>query len=196
MEETILKDLERIEKTLYCSDWETEGLQRELVAKYRSKIDHIASDLDQGFCDFSHSGNDRLPDYTSNLIGIKGKLEVLLAQIKDEKNRPKEQPFPQISLVNTNSSDNHASNTLSNTNTIHVELLFKNAKDTIENDTSLGDAEIDEIMQKINELEALHSSNENKRSKWSKSKETLKWVIDKGAKVAEVVLPLITAIIG
>lgn len=196
MEEVILRDIERINKSLYSVL--AEDLQRELIAKYRGEINHIEHDLDYG--DFDENDKPIPPDYSSNLINIKAKLEVLLAKIRDEKAKPKEQPVSPVSVVttnnNTSSSNNQSTNTFSNNNTIDVKVLFEDARRKIEDNDSLTDTEIEEIIQRISELEELHSSDENKRSKWTKSKEILKWVIDKGATVASEVLPLITEIIG
>lgn len=206
MEETILKDIRRIENKDY---YRAEDLQTELVAKYRGEILHIDEDLDQGYVGFSSSAYDVEPNYLSNLINIKAKLEVLLAKMRDEKNKPQTQPVSPIKLdlVNNNNSnsnsDNHSTNssdnnnTLSNTNnnTVDVKLLFEDAKNKIEDDTSLGEEELQEILAKINELEELHDSDERPRNKWNKSKEVMTWVLTKGAKVASIVLPLITEVI-
>ncbi|HBF5906853.1 hypothetical protein [Clostridioides difficile] len=198
MEETILKDIRRIQegvRSLSCA----ERLQNELVAKYRGEIDHIDKDLDHGYVDFYGNGNDIQPDYMGNLNNIKGKLEVLLAKTKDEKSRPKDQPTPLVNVTNTSSSDNHSNNTnnLSNTNsnTVDIKLLFVNARKNIEDDTSLNDVEYEEILNRINELEEIHNSDESTRSKWGKSKQVMSWLLEKGPKIASTFLPLIQEVI-
>lgn len=202
MEETILNDIGRIKESLATSSF-AEGLQKELVAKYRAYIPDIEQDLDSGFVDFTWSGKNGEPDFRSNFINLKAKLEMLLVKIKDENSRSKEKSSPLVHVTNTNSSDNHSTNssdnnnTLSNTNnnTVDVKVLFEDARNKIEDDTSLGEEELQEILGKINELEELHDSDERPRSKWNKSKEVMTWVLTKGAKVASIVLPLITEVI-
>lgn len=203
MEENLLKDLKRIEVVICGTDRiSSEELQIELVAKYRGEIDHIESDLDDGFVDINGNVNDRKPDYIRNLKTIRGKLQILLAKIKDEKKKPRVQlsssPLISNTTYNNSSSDNNANNTLSNantnenSNTINVELLFEEAKKQIEDNDSLSEEDISEILGKIEDLESLCKSDEKPRTKWSKAKEIMTWLFDKGAKVATIVLPLIT----
>lgn len=193
MEETILKDIRRIEQT--STDYEASILQKELIAKYRGEIDHIEHDLDYGDYDMEYGGYDRSPYYTENIVHIKGKLEVLLAKIRDEKNKPQTQPYIVNTNTNTNSSDNYNNLSNTNNNTIDIKVLFEDARNKIEDDTSLSDAEVEEILDKINELEELHKSDERPRGKWAKSKEVMTWLYDKGAKVASTILPLIIKVI-
>lgn len=195
MEEIILKDILRVEDVGSNID-NAKILQKELVAKYRNEIPNIVKDLDRGYPALN-GDTGRSPNYRQNLINIKAKLELLLVKIRDEKNKPQIQPVSPISLVNNNNnhSDNHLSNTNNNSNTVDVKVLFEDARNKIEDDTSLGEEELQEILGKINELEELHDSDERPRDKWNKSKEVMTWVLSKGAKVASVVLPLITEII-
>ena len=102
-----------------------------------------------------------------------------------------------VNNTNTSSSDNHSTNTNNNTNTTTVDLkaMFEEARKTIDDDESLNDNEVSEIIERINQLEELASSDENKRSKWNKCKEVMTWLFEKGAKVAGTILPLIIEII-
>lgn len=207
MEESILKDIQKIEETLKLTFhiYQAENLQKELVAKYRGDIDHIEEDIDPGYTDFSGSGGDILPDYKSNLNNIKAKLDWYLAKIKDDKKQPKEQQVPPFNIVTNNNNHNHSdnnssnnnnlSNTNNNSNTVDVKLLFEDAREKIESDPSLGDKELKEILNKITELEKLYNSDEKPREKWEKSKGVMTWLFTKGPKVASTILPLITAII-
>lgn len=201
MEETILKDIERIIDIISTSsnnDEVTRTLQKELVAKYRNEIANIDKDLDKGVIAFN-GGSGRVPNYVLNLNNIKAKLEILLAKLRDERSRPKEQYAPVVNVTNTNSSDNHSNNNnnLSNTNnnTVDVKLLFEDARKNIEDDTSLSDTEVEEILNRINELEEVHNSEESPRSKWSKSKQVMSWLLEKGPKIASTLLPLIAEVI-
>ena len=189
MEQMILGDIQKIDSIDTIHD--AKVYQKLLVSKYRNEIPNIDKDLDKGYPALN-GGTGIQADYMQNLQNLKGKLEMFLAKIQDEKNKPKEKSVSPVSIVNTNSSDNHANNTLSNTNTVNIELLFEEAKKQIEDNDSLSDEDITEILNKIEELEDLCKSDEKPRNKWSKAKETMTWLFDKGAKVAEVVLPLIT----
>ena len=199
MEEIILKDILRIEGVGSNID-NAKILQKELVAKYRNEIPNIVKDLDRGYPALN-GDTGRCPNYMQNLTNIKAKLELLLVKIRDEKNKPQIQPVSPISFVNNNNnhsdnhSNNHISNTNNNSNTVDVKVLFEDARNKIEDDTSLGEEELQEILGKINELEELHNSDERPRSKWNKSKEVMTWVLSKGSKIASVVLPLITEVI-
>ncbi|GAA0866628.1 hypothetical protein [Paraclostridium tenue] len=212
MEESILKDIKRIDEKLNSTCYhfyEAENLQKELVAKYRGDIDHIEKDLDYEDIAFDMYGNrfETPADYRSNLNNIKAKLEWHLAKLRDEKKQPKEQPVPNVSFVtnnnNHNHSDNHSSNTNSNnlsnnnnnSNTVDVKLLFEEARNVIEDDISLGEEELQEILAKINELEQLNNSDEKPREKWEKAKGAMTWLFTKGPKVATTILPLITEVI-
>ena len=59
----------------------------------------------------------------------------------------------------------------------------------------MSDAEVGEILNRINELEELHNSEESPRSKWGKSKQVMSWLLEKGPKIASTFLPLIQEVI-
>ena len=60
--------------------------------------------------------------------------------------------------------------------------------------SSLSENEIEEIQSKINALEEIVNSKESKSKKWSKAKDIIKWVADKGVDVGIALLPLILKI--
>ena len=119
MEEILKQDLELIDDIInFGNVTRAEILQIELVAKYRGEIEHIESDFDEGFIDINGNGHDRKPDYIRNLVTIRGKLQVLLAKIKDEKEKIKVKSSSKSIIsnttYNTNSNDNYKDTTLSN----------------------------------------------------------------------------------
>lgn len=211
MEEIIKQDINKIIKSLELGQNNSatnriaEDLQEELLTRYKSEIPHIDSDLSYYLPDLNGHGHDIYPDYISNLKKIKVRLEMFLVKIKEDKPIKKEEQSSgqTLNIYATSSSDNHSTNssdnnnTLSNTNnnTVDVKLLFEDARNKIEENASLGEEELQEILGKINELEELHDSDDKPRSKWNKSKEVMTWVLTKGAKVASIVLPLITEVI-
>ena len=72
-----------------------------------------------------------------------------------------------------------------------INISFEDTKRKIENMTSLTDSEIDEIHNKIDELEKIIISSERKTKKWDQAKDIIKWVADKGIDVGSTLLPLI-----
>lgn len=80
--------------------------------------------------------------------------------------------------------------TNTNENSVKVES-FAEVKNKIENMSSLPDYEIEDILEKIIELENISNSNDRKSKKWEKAKDIIKWVADKGVDVGIALLPLI-----
>ena len=78
-----------------------------------------------------------------------------------------------------------------NQNIMKVNLTFKELKEKVENITSLKDEEIDEILNKIDEIERILNSSERKNKKWEKVKEIITWLLDKGVDVAIQLIPSI-----
>jgi len=81
-----------------------------------------------------------------------------------------------------------------NENHNNVTVTFEAVREAVDNMTSLPDEEIQEVKKKIDELEAIVKSNDNKSKKWSKAKDIIKWIADKGADVGIALLPLILQI--
>lgn len=60
--------------------------------------------------------------------------------------------------------------------------------------SALPDAEIREILSRIDELEAIVKSSERRSKKWENAKEIIKWIADKGVDVGIALLPLLLQI--
>ena len=73
-------------------------------------------------------------------------------------------------------------------------MSFNMARETINSMTALTNEEIEEIQKRINELEEIVSSKDSKSKKWSKVKEIIKWIADKGVDVGIALLPLVLKI--
>lgn len=54
---------------------------------------------------------------------------------------------------------------INNNNVMEVNLTFEQLKDRVENITSVNDNEIDEILDRINEIEEICKSNDRKTKK-------------------------------
>ena len=75
--------------------------------------------------------------------------------------------------------------------TIDLVLSFNNAKDMISDLTTLTDEQVNELHEKINELESIAESDDKKREKWKRAAPLFQYMIDKGIDVAKIVFPLI-----
>ena len=76
-------------------------------------------------------------------------------------------------------------------NTVNISVSFQEARQKIEDMTALSQAQTDEILEKIDELERIQAENSSRKSKWEKVKPILSFVLDKGADVAVAILTLI-----
>lgn len=125
-------------------------------------------------------------DFRPELAAIKTKLETLLAagfKFELPQNEVKNAPFVNVQL------DNH------NEVNITVNVTFNEVRNQIQNMSELSDDQAHEIMVKIDELEKIIDSGEKKTTKWSRAKEILKWVADKGVDVGIALLPLFLKIV-
>lgn len=100
----------------------------------------------------------------------------------------KDNDKPMISINVDTSNKNTISNNISNTIAIKS---YKEVRDEIENNTYLDDKSKEELLEKLNEVEELENSKENKSKKWDIGKKILGFILDKGADVAISYIPLI-----
>lgn len=92
------------------------------------------------------------------------------------------QSVPMVQITNTNE------------NKIDINISFRDVRREIENMSALPDAEIEEILQKIDELEKIVKSSDRKSKKWENAKGIIKWIADKGVDVGIALLPLLLQI--
>lgn len=91
---------------------------------------------------------------------------------------------PNIYIHNENNNRNE-------NNLLNTQITFQEAKQKIENMSVLTENEIEEILQKINQLEGVVNSSDRKSKKWENAKGIIKWVADKSFDVAKVIIPLV-----
>lgn len=72
-----------------------------------------------------------------------------------------------------------------------LNITFSEAKERVENMTSLKEDEIQDILERIDELESIINSSERKTKKWDNAKEIIKWIADKSVDVGLTLLPLL-----
>ena len=92
------------------------------------------------------------------------------------------QSAPMVQITNTNQ------------NKVDINISFNDVRREIENMSALPDTEIEEILNKINELEKIVKSSERKSKKWENAKSIVKWIADKGVDVGIALLPLLLQI--
>lgn len=80
-----------------------------------------------------------------------------------------------------------------NENTINLQT-FSEVRNKIEEMSSLTEAEIEEILSKVDELEEIVNSSDRKTKKWEKAREIINWIATKGVDVAMTVIPLLMKI--
>ena len=92
------------------------------------------------------------------------------------------QSAPMVQITNTNE------------NKVDIYISFSDVRKEIENMSALPDSEIEEILNKINELEKIIKSSDRKSKKWENAKGVIKWIADKGVDVGIALLPLLLQI--
>lgn len=92
------------------------------------------------------------------------------------------QSAPMVQIMNTNE------------NKVNINISFSDVRREIEDMSALPDTEIEEIMNKINELEKIVKSPDRKSKKWENAKSIVKWIADKGVDVGIALLPLLLQI--
>lgn len=89
---------------------------------------------------------------------------------------------------------NEVTVSVNNTNEVNITVSFEQAREQIEDMTSLTNEETEEILAKISELEEIINSKDKWKHKWEKAKKVLFWLADKSFDVGMVLLPLLLKI--
>lgn len=97
-----------------------------------------------------------------------------------------------------NSNKNNVSVTVNNSieNNVDISITFEQARQQVENMTSLNDEQTREILEKISEIENTINGSGTRKSKWEKIKPILVWLADKSFDVGMTLLPLLLKIQG
>ena len=121
-------------------------------------------------------------DYRREIRTIKAKLETLLAAGYRFEIPVNEKKVPLVKIDNRNE------------NTLTVNITFDMVRQQIEDMSALSKTQIDEVLEKIKELEDIVNSDDKKPAKWERAKKILLWVADKGVDVGIAMLPLLLKI--
>lgn len=84
--------------------------------------------------------------------------------------------------------------TNNNENRIDVDISFNSVREKVKVMSALPEAEINEILRKIDEIENIVHLSDRKAKKWENAKNIIKWIADKGVDVGITLLPLLLQI--
>ena len=189
--------IEKLDNASSLEQSEVEALIEDITRVFISQ-----DELRELWLDYYNSYNDS-NDLMSNVRKLKTKLEYNKAVLIDENEKVKQRAKSeqeqreleklrlQVELKKTGITIN---NTNTNENNNSVSVTFESVRDKVNNMTSLPDEDIEEIQNRIDEIEEIVNSKETKSKKWSKAKEIIKWIADKGVDVGITLLPLILKI--
>lgn len=191
--------IEKLDKASSLEQSEIEALIEDITRVFISQ-----DELRELWLDYYNSYNDS-DDLMSDVRKLKTKLEYNKAVLIDENEKVKQRAKSEqeqreleklrlqvelkktdITITNTNTNTNENNNS--------VSVTFESVRDKVNNMTSLPDEDIEEIQNRIDEIEEIVNSKETKSKKWSKAKEIIKWIADKGVDVGIALLPLILKI--
>lgn len=191
--------IEKLDKASSLEQSEIETLIEDITRVFISQ-----DELRELWLDYYNSYNDSY-DLMSDVRKLKTKLEYNKAVLIDENEKVKQRAKSEqeqrdleklrlqvelkktdITITNTNTNTNENNNS--------VSVTFESVRDKVNNMTSLPDEDIEEIQKRIDEIEEIVDSKETKSKKWSKAKEIIKWIADKGVDVGIALLPLILKI--
>jgi len=175
----ICNDIQRLEKTEELTKEEKYKLHREMDAKYQARVDKWYHGL------WCTSPNEIGVHYRAlredeaslneNLEMMKFKLQALACQVNDAQMLKN----PSANITMTASTN------------VNISMNFEQARQSIENNSSLSTDEKQEVLDKISELEEVVKSPNSKKSKWEKIKPVLLWLADKSCDVGIAMLPLL-----
>lgn len=182
-EREVRKDIQKIETVDKTNEKALEELHRYLDGKYQGCIAEWGKSMwsyskDNGF-DYYYLGADSLID---NLNQMKPKLEAYALGWNVSK---KSSPSRSTATPNVNVTVN---------NEININITFEQAREKVQDMTSLTDEQTQEILDKITELEEIINSKDKKKTKWEKAKSVLVWLADKSFDVGMILLPLLLKI--
>lgn len=173
------------------------------LEKLIEKITRVVLDKDEvvSLCLNYYNPYEDEEELWSDAEKLKAKLKYKRATIIDEnkameehEQREIEKLRLQVELAKESSAvHNHNINNVENKNIINntMNISFEDARKTINDMSSLPENEIEEIQNKINAIEEIVNSKDSKSKKWSKAKEIVKWIADKGVDVGIALLPLL-----
>lgn len=181
----VRKDIEKIDTIDKTDKKAIEELHRYLDGKYQGCIAEWGKSMweyskDSGF-DYYYMSTESMLD---NLNQMRPKLEAYALNWNALKKTP------------TQHSETTSNVNVTVNNEINISLTFQQAREKIQDMTSLTDEETKEVLIKITELEDIIKSSDKKKTKWEKAKSVLIWLADKSFDIGMTFLPLLLNIKG
>lgn len=172
-------DIERLENIdrLYHND--QLKLHQEIDARYQACVQFWYSGLFGANTEQTKIDYWRLEDPKRN-NQLKGNLRMMKAKLETFR----------LGMNVVHVPDAPSTNVTVNTN-VNVSITFEQARQTIEDMPGLNNADTEEIITKIDELETISKEPISKKKKWEKIKPILLFALDKGADVAITIMGLI-----
>ena len=167
-------------------------LYKELTAKYHPYIPNFGDGLYGYFSNMSFYEDVEGKSLFYNLHQIYNKLITFRATGYPALININDQPENSIVLNANYTSQNTNKNYNENNNKTCIS--FEKVRQQVEGMSSLPEIEIQEILDKINELEKIVQSTDRKSKKWENAKGIIKWIADKGVDVGISFIPLLLKI--
>lgn len=79
-------------------------------------------------------------------------------------------------------------------NTVNISISFEEARKQVEDMSSLTNEQTQEVLERIDEIERVLTTDSSKKSKWEQVKPVLKWLMDKSYDLVKIILPLLLKI--
>lgn len=189
-EETILNDIKKIDEVLTNNnEQELQDIHQYIDGKYHSYISNWGYSMygyGEGFgFNYEYMG---IESFVHNLKQMKANLEGYACGFQSDKTKSGQGSNVNVSVHSTNDNSNKVD--------ISVSITFEQARQQVENMTSLTDEQTREILDKISEIENTINGSGTKKSKWEKIKPVLAWLADKSFDVGMTLLPLLLKIGG
>lgn len=181
----VMRDIVMCEEAI--ANFEVENackLITRMVNKYQDDLPTLGHTMQYYL--FGESG-----DLKSDLYAIKDRLSVYL--VKGDVKEKQDSKDTKVIIENNNTNTN--TNTSTNTVIVDVHTLISSAIEDIENDGSLSEAEMSEIIEKLKEMKEIALSDDKRPKKWFKLKGMLNWVSTKGVDIGCKVLPILLKLI-
>lgn len=169
-----------------------ESLQDDIIGVFSTIIPKIMESLDYWVVEGQHV------NYLGNIKLLKQRLNMLLLTEGTYSLKPKESKAGSITL-NANSSvsgSGNSTNTNTNTNTVNatfdIKTELEKARKEVEENEYLDDDAKQEINEQLDQIESVMGEDKSNNDKWKKLKSVVNWVSNKGYKIGQLVMPLIT----
>lgn len=184
--EMLSDDVEQIKNALEnhtMNKDEKQQLYLSITAKYHPYVPQLGTGLYQYFAE---------EGFYDEVTGTA--LEYNLRKIYNKLVTFRSLNYPGLGASTTNTPNTVVTITNTNQNQNTMTVSFDAVRDKVNYMTSLPNEDIEEIQNRIDEIEEIVNSKETKSIKWSRAKEIIKWIADKGVDVGIALLPLLLKI--